>query len=230
MLLGLTVLHHLCSKQHKGFYLSTIQTQHVCFPFFIFPFLFWRAHSHSTVTFNCSYTILEKAKFIVHVFINRINRTIKRLGGGKGLVSARGKQGSNDVKEWGGWMGVWEKKVEQGRGRKIERVIPNDCRFCCRLALCHSGGSIQRVPLKLILNHIFIINSRTSSQLNSEAPSYISILPHIPALLTSLIFLLINYSFTIIFQEDKGLCEWGWKRCSQGVDGACEEPLGSTGT
>lgn len=79
--------------------------------------------------------------------------------------------------------------------------------------------SIQRVPLKLILNHIFT-NSQPPSC--SETPSYISLLPHIPALPTSLIFHLITYSFTIIFQRDKGLFEWSWKQRSQGVDGAFE--------
>lgn len=34
-----------------------------------------------------------------------------------------------------------KKKVGENRGRKIERVIANDCCFYCSLALGHSGGS-----------------------------------------------------------------------------------------
>ena len=100
----------------------------------------------------------------------------------------------------GGWV-LWEKKVEENRGRKIERVIANDCCFYCRLALRRGVWQtqsifvqipFQRVPLKLTLDRIFTVSSRPPSR--SEAPSCISPLPHIPALLTSLIFSL-NYLF-----------------------------------
>lgn len=117
------------------------------------------------------------------------------------------------------WVGVRERKVEENRGRQIERVIPNDCRFHCSLALCHGGGSdrhrpifvqisIHRVPHQLILHHIFTIVCKPPSC--PEVPSCLSLLPHIPyppALLTSNISHLITYSFTIIFQRGEGS---GW--------------------
>lgn len=106
---------------------------------------------------------------------------------------------------------MWEgKKAKSNRGGKIEWVIANGCYFYCRRAPRHSGGSkdivyfcansnsIQRVPLKVFLHHIF-----------ARPPTrgllfYFLLSLHILSIPAHLFLILITPSFAIILQQDEG--------------------------
>lgn len=132
-------------------------------------------------------------------------------------------------------MGLWEKKVEANRGRKIDRVIANDCCFYCSLALRHSRGSdrynlfLCKSPFRGSLSNSFSTTSLPSLLLWGSFLNFSTQSHSRSSSRTHLLLILITHSFTVIFQEDKGPCDWGSKQSSQGVEGAWvlerEEPF-----
>lgn len=91
----------------------------------------------------------------------------------------------------GGW-GCGRKKVKEIRGRKIERVIPNDCCFYCSLAPRHSGGSDRH---NLFLCKSPFTGSLSSSFSTTSLPPTVDLPPALRpplAILDSLTFLLFH--------------------------------------